>query len=403
MKDEALKLALEFVYDIRLGRYKGNAEEISTAIKQALEQSVQEPVAMRMPKVGDRVVCIDDESLGIVVYLTAGGSPEIKFDDGSHGTYMLREFAELFGYTTLPAQEFVCSTGLCHYKPAAPVQEPVAKDSRDCPYCYHTGSVHCGDVKDKILSNGGDLGYCSNAQIYGRRTQPAPVRVDAEGENIAVRSFLMLYGQPGLTVGQMKKHMDMSGHSCSPVWVYTEPEGAHLTKAGAQLWIRHLFALEATPPAAPVQPVASLKEADVLMIAEAHGIDPSTKGLYGFYIDCISTNPPAQPAPVQPVQEPVAWVDLLKQAEEVVRSKSLWKKYIDGTPLANDIAVWMASFAQEHATPPAAPVQPWVGLTDEQKLDVVTDYFDHVDGDWAVKKASQLLDAYEAKLREKNT
>ena len=56
----------------------------------------------------------------------------------------------------------------------------------------------------------------------------------------------------------------------------------------------------------------------------------------------------------QPTQEPVAWVDLLKQAEEVVRSKSLWKKYIDGTPLANDIAVWMASFAQEHATPPAA-------------------------------------------------
>ena len=55
------------------------------------------------------------------------------------------------------------------------------------------------------------------------------------------------------------------------------------------------------------------------------------------------------------VQEPVAWVDLLKQAEEVVRSKSLWKKYIDGTPLANDIAVWMASFAQEHTTPPAAP------------------------------------------------
>jgi hypothetical protein len=57
--------------------------------------------------------------------------------------------------------------------------------------------------------------------------------------------------------------------------------------------------------------------------------------------------------PATPVQDPVAWVDLLKQAEEVVRSKSLWKKYIDGTPLANDIAVWMASFAQEHAAPPA--------------------------------------------------
>jgi hypothetical protein len=54
----------------------------------------------------------------------------------------------------------------------APVQ-PVAKDSRECPYCYHNGSVHCGDVKDKILTNGGNLGYCSNAQIYGRRTPPA--------------------------------------------------------------------------------------------------------------------------------------------------------------------------------------------------------------------------------------
>ena len=64
-----------------------------------------QPVAMRMPKVGDKVVCIEDESLGTVVYLTAGGSPEIKFDDGSHGTYMLREFAELFGYTTPPAAQ----------------------------------------------------------------------------------------------------------------------------------------------------------------------------------------------------------------------------------------------------------------------------------------------------------
>jgi hypothetical protein len=229
MSKDVLKLALEFANDIRLGRYKGDAEEISTAIKQALEQPVQEslsfncsagcgacgvklqdfvthqtqsqegdewvvvgtqpqivstccgspvdvwdkrkqditasveatppaaavhqtcncrwdgevqvqqctlhqahvdaihewaerakaaeaklaaqpapaqePVAMRMPKVGDKVVCIDDESLGTVVYLTAGGSPEIKFDDGSHGTYMLREFAELFGYTTPPTAQ----------------------------------------------------------------------------------------------------------------------------------------------------------------------------------------------------------------------------------------------------------------------------------------------------------
>ena len=53
---------------------------------------------MRMPKVGDKVSCLEDESLGEVVSLTAGGSPDIKFADGSHGTYLLREFAELFGY-----------------------------------------------------------------------------------------------------------------------------------------------------------------------------------------------------------------------------------------------------------------------------------------------------------------
>ena len=64
---------------------------------------------MRMPKVGDRVVCIEDEDSGIVQSLTAGGSPEIKFDDGSHGTYLLREFAELFRYadTTPQTKEWV--------------------------------------------------------------------------------------------------------------------------------------------------------------------------------------------------------------------------------------------------------------------------------------------------------
>jgi hypothetical protein len=130
MSKEALKLALEALeyWDVH-GKLHQPTEEAITAIKQALEQPAKnaskqfhewavaehaapvQPVAMRMPKVGDRVVCIEDESFGTVVYLTAGGSPEIKFDDGSHGTYMLREFAELFGYTT---------------PPAAPVQVPVA-------------------------------------------------------------------------------------------------------------------------------------------------------------------------------------------------------------------------------------------------------------------------------------
>ena len=70
---------------------------------QAQEQA--EPVAMRMPKVGDKVICLEDESLGEVVSLTAGGSPDIVFDDGSRGTYLLREFAELFGYVSPPQRQ----------------------------------------------------------------------------------------------------------------------------------------------------------------------------------------------------------------------------------------------------------------------------------------------------------
>jgi len=76
------------------------------SMKEALAKQEQgEPVAMRMPKVGDRVVCIEDESLGTVQSLTAGGSPDIKFDDGSHGTYLLREFSELFRYSDSTPQQ----------------------------------------------------------------------------------------------------------------------------------------------------------------------------------------------------------------------------------------------------------------------------------------------------------
>ena len=75
-----------------------------TALRTALEQQA-EPVSMRMPKVGDKVICLEDESLGEVVSLTGGGSPDIVFDDGTRGTYLLREFAELFGYAEQRQQQ----------------------------------------------------------------------------------------------------------------------------------------------------------------------------------------------------------------------------------------------------------------------------------------------------------
>ena len=69
----------------------------------------------------------------------------------------------------------------------------------------------------------------------------------ADGENLAVRSFLMFYScDTSRKISEMAEHMALSG------WSYEKycPDCLkdfredHLTKADAQLWIRHLFSLE---------------------------------------------------------------------------------------------------------------------------------------------------------------
>lgn len=65
--------------------------------------------------------------------------------------------------------------------------------------------------------------------------------LDIDGENRAVRSFLMLYGSNPTATG-MKAHMIACGYPFYPDWVERSP--GHLTKGGAQLWLRLLFDLE---------------------------------------------------------------------------------------------------------------------------------------------------------------
>lgn len=74
--------------------------------------------------------------------------------------------------------------------------------------------------------------------------------VDDEGENQAVRQFLLLYGGNNggqLTTTEMREHLEMSGFDDRhwPQWAIRH---VSLTKSGAQLWIRHLFALETQEP-----------------------------------------------------------------------------------------------------------------------------------------------------------
>jgi len=120
MKDKALKLALDELencadllkmfnapIDSCVGFTMLQAEEAITAIKQALEQPVQEPVAW---------------------YDREMDSAYTESEIGSGNTDGLEPL-----YTTPPAQEIVCSTGLCHYRnpQPAPVQDiGVEQDER---------------------------------------------------------------------------------------------------------------------------------------------------------------------------------------------------------------------------------------------------------------------------------
>ena len=91
-------------------------------------------------------------------------------------------------------------------------------------------------------------------------------------------------------------------------------------------------------------------------------------------------------APTAP-QEPVAFDALLREAEDEVRAKPTWKRYIDGTPLANDVPVWMAVFAQHHARQAAAPTAPqepvaWRYKVDHSRRWHVSEYNPAKVGEW---------------------
>ena len=81
--------------------------------------------------------------------------------------------------------------------------------------------------------------------------------LDSDGENKAVRSFLMLYGPGGknsVEIGDMRYHLEASGWGGYwPEWADKAHEREHLTKAGAQSWIRHLFSLEVAAAQSPQQ------------------------------------------------------------------------------------------------------------------------------------------------------
>ena len=69
------------------------AKEISS-----LKKQINLLVVSREPKIGDRVILLDDESEGVIESLSIAGGPRINFDDGCYGNYTRFELISLFAY-----------------------------------------------------------------------------------------------------------------------------------------------------------------------------------------------------------------------------------------------------------------------------------------------------------------
>lgn len=65
--------------------------------------------------------------------------------------------------------------------------------------------------------------------------------IDEDGENRAVRAFLLGLQINCISVPSMKSHMKACGWPHWPDWV--ENDQGYLTKMGQQLWLKHLFDL----------------------------------------------------------------------------------------------------------------------------------------------------------------
>lgn len=130
--------------------------------------------------------------------------------------------------------------------------------------------------------------------------------LDDDGENRALRSFLLQYGAPSITVGAMQQHMARSGWGAiyCPPFVANGNPGRHLTKAAAQIWIRHLLSMEAR---AALPPTSG---------------EPLPRPAYDWCPECHARD--SMPEPVAPAA-PVADTGAVELVNCAVRAWSAWE------------------------------------------------------------------------------
>lgn len=149
---------------------------------------------------------------------------------------------------------------------------------------------------------------------------PMPNLIDPEdGENRAVRAFLLAYGGGNsITAEQMRNHLALSGYPCAPSWI--DEASGHLTKFGAQDWLRLLFSLEQPTTPADMKPAARVN-AD------------------GFLVEC--TDLPLAPGSVLYLGQPAAPLVPLtnEQIARIYETSELAGTYFDS---ATDKAIAVA-------------------------------------------------------------
>jgi hypothetical protein len=97
--------ALELAKEIEKGGKDGFYQDEMVAILRQqekeinnLKKQIHQLSVLREPKIGDRVILLDDESEGVIESLSIAGGPRINFDDGAYGNYTRLELISLFAY-----------------------------------------------------------------------------------------------------------------------------------------------------------------------------------------------------------------------------------------------------------------------------------------------------------------